>query len=75
MTDSWSNEIHSAQAQTYYVINNKKYERRPWFGPGKCPDCAVAFSQLHVPGCDKEKCPACGSQAISCDCDYLEDTT
>ena len=33
-----------------------------------CHDCAVVKGQLHVPGCDVEKCPKCHWQAISCGC-------
>lgn len=36
----------------------------------KCPDCAVALGEMHIPGCDLETCPRCGRQAISCDCIY-----
>lgn len=35
-----------------------------------CHDCAVIKGQLHVPGCDVERCPVCGGQAIGCDCDH-----
>jgi hypothetical protein len=31
-----------------------------------CHDCNVGFDQLHHPGCDMERCPSCGGQAISC---------
>ena len=38
-----------------------------------CGDCGVIKGELHVPGCDVERCPACGGQIFSCDCVFPED--
>jgi hypothetical protein len=35
-----------------------------------CNDCGVAVDEYHQDGCDVERCPVCGGQYISCDCDY-----
>lgn len=49
-------------------------DRVPYDGPGEfCHDCNVAKGQLHHPGCDMERCPKCGGQAIGCDCCAQDD--
>jgi hypothetical protein len=35
-----------------------------------CHDCGTKEGQLHVLGCDMERCPFCGNQLISCQCVY-----
>lgn len=38
----------------------------------KCHDCGITngFPNYHHPGCDMERCPKCGGQAIGCECNY-----
>lgn len=38
----------------------------------ECHDCGVLEGELHDFGCDTEKCPSCGEQLITCDCDHSE---
>lgn len=35
----------------------------------RCPDCNVAPGGIHHPGCDKEECPHCHKQLLTCLCD------
>jgi hypothetical protein len=36
---------------------------------GPCHDCGVVKGELHIWGCDVERCPACDGQVIFCGCD------
>lgn len=64
---------------SFVLINGKRYERikraskrdmfPTWYG--RCDDCGAKRGQYHHAGCDLERCPACGGQLISCDCNAV----
>ena len=72
-----SPEIEAAQLQPTIVIGGIELQRvrygeeaEDWGADRQpCHDCGAVKGQLHVFGCDVERCPVCGGQVIFCECD------
>jgi len=81
VVEGWPERIAEGQTVTTYSIGGKEYPRirygdeaADWGAKTHpCHDCAVVKGQLHVLGCDVERCPVCKGQVITCDCPYDED--
>ncbi len=81
MIEGWPERIQAAQTILTVSIGGVEHVRIRYGDEGDdwgadrmpCRDCAVLKGQQHVPGCEVERCPACGGQRLSCDCDYDED--
>ena len=77
MSADWPDKIRRAQRLPTYVIAGHQYPRvrygrergRTQTETNPCHDCAVVPGELHVPGCDMERCPVCRGQVITCGCE------
>lgn len=82
MRRDYAESLQEAQRNTHYRVGDSLVPRihfgqetYPMVTPGLglCPCCSAGRSQLHEPLCEREQCPACKQQVMSCDCDLLTD--
>jgi len=82
MRRDYAESLQEAQRNTHYrgdgtLVARISFgtETYPMVTPGSglCPCCSAARGQLHEPLCEREQCPVCMQQVMSCDCDFLTD--
>jgi hypothetical protein len=82
MRRDYAESLEQAQRAAYYRTEGSLVPRThfgaetyPMVTPGIgiCPCCSAARGQLHEPLCEREQCPVCKQQVMSCDCDILTD--
>ena len=71
-------EMTTAESCTFpeIKIDGKWYKRNTSYYDvnERCHDCGILNKEgnIHHWGCDMERCPKCGGQLISCDCNAQE---
>jgi hypothetical protein len=82
MRRDYAESLERAQRAVSYRVNGSLVPRihfgretYPMVTPGSglCPCCSAARGQLHEPLCEREQCPVCKQQVMSCDCDISTD--
>ena len=82
MRRDYAESLQAAQRQTHYRVAERLVPRihfgdetYPMVTPGGglCSCCSAARGQFHEPLCEREQCPVCKLQVMSCDCDILTD--
>ncbi len=73
----YSKHFEISQECLYLYIDGVRYKRLAWgqessfpsdLADKPCHDCGAIRGQYHSLLCDMERCPKCGEQEMSCDC-------
>lgn len=54
------------------LSDGRQFERMRHEDEWPCVDCGRKKGQYHIWTCDKEPCPCCDEQLLSCDCELKE---
>ncbi|MFK7760227.1 MAG: HAD family hydrolase [Phycisphaerales bacterium] len=76
----WIDKIRHEQSKLCLRSNDHHIHARIRYGSepedwgaseNRCRDCGVAHGEIHVFGCDIERCIRCDGQACFCDCSHM----
>jgi len=74
----WQDFIDASQEESDITMKDGRVLSRVRYGDEPddwgadrhpCRDCQAVKGQYHVAGCEVERCPNCGGQFMSCDCE------
>ena len=80
MRRDYAESLDAAQRLTHYAANGISAPRiafgnetYPMITTGAClcPCCSAALNQFHEPLCEREQCPVCKQQVMSCECEFF----